>query len=84
MLHLDVLQNQWLILALVGGAAVLFAVILLFTALWRPREEEESAAEGTEPVRRPFMPWLIILLFGATAVFMAVYVLRATLRPPNW
>jgi heme/copper-type cytochrome/quinol oxidase subunit 2 len=84
MLHLDVLQNQWLIFALVGGAAIVFAMILLFTALWRPREEEEAAAEGAEPVRRSFMPWVIILIFGATVVFMAAYAVRATLRPPNW
>jgi hypothetical protein len=83
MLRLDVLQNQWLIFALVGGAAIVFAVILLFMALWRPREEE-AAAEGAGPARRPFMPWLIILIFGATVVFAAAYVLRATLRPPNW
>jgi len=83
MLRLDVLQNQWLIFALVGGAAIVFAMILLFTALWQPREEED-AAEGAGPVRRSFMPWVIILVFGATAVFMAAYVLRAILRPPNW
>jgi hypothetical protein len=82
MLHLDVLQNQWLMFALVGGAAILFAMILLFMALWRPREEE--AAEGAGPVRRSFMPWVVILLFGATAAFMAAYLLRAALRPPNW
>ena len=83
MLRLDVLQNQWLIFALIGGTGFLFAVILLFTALWRPREEEE-AADGAGPARRSFMPWVIVLLIGATAVFMAVYMLRATLRPPNW
>lgn len=83
MLHLDVLQNQWLMFALVGGAAIVFAVILLFTALWRPREEA-AAAEGAGPARRSFMPWLIVLLFGATAAFAAAYVLRAVLRPPNW
>ena len=84
MLHLDVLQNQWLIFSLVGGTGIVFAVILLFMALWRPREDEEGAAEGAGPIRRSFMPWLIILLFGATVVFAAAYVLRATLRPPNW
>jgi len=83
MLHLDVLQNQWLIFALVGGTAILFAMILLFMALWQPREEEE-AAEEAGPARRSFMPWVIILLFGATAAFMAAYLLRAALRPPNW
>ena len=83
MLRLDVLQNQWLIFALVGGAAIVFAMILLFTALWQPREEEE-AAEGAAPARRCFMPWVIILIFGATAAFMAAYALRAILRPPNW
>ena len=84
MLHLDVLQNQWLIFALVGGAGIVFAMILLFTALWRPREEEDASAEGAGPARRSFMPWVLILLFGATAVFMAVYTVRAILRPPNW
>ena len=84
MLRLDVLQNQWLIFSLVGGTAIVFAVILLYMALWRPREEEEAAAEDAGAVRRSFMPWLIILMFGAAAVFAAAYVLRATLRPPNW
>ena len=83
MLRLDVLQNQWLIFALVGGTAILFAMILVFTSLWRPRDEEELAAGG-RPVRRSYMPWVIILLFGFTVVFMAAYVLRAILRPPNW
>jgi fatty acid desaturase len=73
--RLDVLQNQWLIFALVGGAAILFATILLLVALWRPRDEVP---------RRHFMPWLIILLFGCTLLFVAVYVARAILRPPNW
>jgi heme/copper-type cytochrome/quinol oxidase subunit 2 len=84
MLHLDVLQNQWLFFALVGGAAIVFAVILLFTALWRPREEEGTVTEGAGSVGRSFMPWVIILIFGATVVFMAAYTLRAILRPPNW
>jgi hypothetical protein len=75
MFRLDVLQNQWLIFTLAGGAAILFATILLFVALWRPRDEAP---------RRPFMPWLIILLFGGTLLFAAVYVGRAILRTPNW
>ncbi len=83
MLHLNVLQNQWLIFALVGGAAIVIATILLFMAFWQPREEEE-APEAAAPVRRSFMPWVIILIFGATAAFMAAYLLRAALRPPNW
>ncbi len=84
MLRLDVLQNQWLIFALVGGAGIVFAMILLFTALWRPRAEEAAPAEGATPVRRSFMPWVLILLIGATVVFMAAYAVRAVLRPPNW
>ena len=75
MLRLDVLQGQWLIFALLGGAAVLFATILLFVALWRPRDEA---------ARRSFVPWLIILLFASTLLFAAVYVTRAILQAPNW
>ena len=88
MFRVDVLQNQWLILALGGGVAVLFCVVLLFLALWRPRETAPS--EGT--VQRPsvfgwlrsFMPWLLVLVALALAAFMAVYVAGAVRRPPNW
>ena len=83
MLRLDVLQNQWLIFSLVGGVAIVLAVILLYTALWRPRREE-TADEGAGPVRGSFMPWLIVLMIGATAFFAAVYAYRAFVRPPNW
>ncbi len=75
MFRLDVLQNQWLVFTLIGGAAILLATILLFVALWRPREEAPKA---------PFMPWLIILLFGGFALFVVLYAARAILRAPNW
>jgi phosphoglycerol transferase MdoB-like AlkP superfamily enzyme len=74
MFRLDVLQNQWLIFTLIGGAAILSATILLFVALWRPRDQAP----------RHFMPWLLILLFGAAALFAAVYVAHAIARAPNW
>jgi len=75
MFRLDVLQGQWLAFTLVGGTAILFATILLFVALWRPR------AEG--PLRS-FMPWFLILLFGGQLLFAALYVARAIMRTPNW
>ena len=75
MFRLDVLQNQWLILTLVGGMAILLATVLLFVALWRPRDEAP---------RRPFMPWFLILLLGSALLFAAVYVTHAIVRTPNW
>jgi hypothetical protein len=85
---MDVLQGQWLILALGLGLGVLFACILLFMALWRPRED--AAAEGVPAPSsvpswlRSFMPAVLVLLALGLAAFAVVYVVSAMRRPPNW
>ncbi len=76
MFRLDVLQDQWLILALGGGLVFILFLALAYLGYWRTPPDE---AEAHRPV-----PWLLILVYAAIPVFAIVYlVLRAT-QPPNW
>ena len=44
MYQLDVLQNQWLVLAIFGGISLVGLVVLLYEAIWRPRQSSEGEA----------------------------------------
>ena len=96
MFRLDVLQNQWLILALVGGTALVLFVALAYVAVWRAaRSGEETRAgavtsplrqqgvEGPMPARSP-VPWIVIVFWVAAALYAVVYIVQAALNPPTW
>ena len=57
MLNLDVLQNQWLILALFGGLAGALVIVLAYLAFWRVGGSPGGAApevpDGREGRARP-------------------------------
>jgi F0F1-type ATP synthase assembly protein I len=85
MLRLDVLQNQWLILALVGGTALVLFVALAYVAVWRVQRRE--AAEGevrAAPPPQSTIPWIVIVFWVAAVVYAAVYIVQAVLNPPTW
>ena len=85
MFRLDVLQDQWLILALFGGTALVLAVVLAYLALWRRREGEP--ADGPAAAERSDshgVPWVMIFVFAATALFALAYLLMRAAAPPNW
>jgi sterol desaturase/sphingolipid hydroxylase (fatty acid hydroxylase superfamily) len=83
MYRLNVLQNQWLILALAGGTALLLATALAFLASWRAGEREASG-EARENTSRGPMPWILILTYVTIAVFAVAYVLASAMHAPNW
>jgi len=87
MFELHVMQNQWLMLALIGGLAVMLVFILGYPALWRRREPPTREADESRSAFdwfRSFMPWILVIVWAATLVYSVVYVIRMALHPPNW
>ncbi|WP_246044558.1 hypothetical protein [Geomonas ferrireducens] len=90
-LYLYVLQNQWLVMTLLCGVALVIATALVYQALWLPRGTEKKSEEIK--VRGPasflawlrsFMPWIIILLFLACIAFTFFEISYNAGTPPNW
>jgi hypothetical protein len=69
MFRLDVLQNQWVILALVGGLGLMGLVLLMYMALWRARGR---------------VPWILIVIWVAAVLYAVGYVTIQAQQPPNW
>ena len=88
MFRTDVLQNQWLILALIGGLALVAAMALAYLAFWRPRSGAAGGSavqDGAAPARpQGTIPWIIILAFAFAAIFVLIYTWMAAVSPPNW
>ena len=80
MFRLDVLQNQWLFVALAGGLALVLGVALFCLAIWRERPQEPEASRP----RRRVVPALLILAYVFAAIFVIVYTLIMARHPPNW
>lgn len=91
MFNLYVLQNQWIIIALLCGVALMLLFCLTYAAMWRPREAEKKSetVEVTGPTSfgKAFLsvvPWVLVLLaLGSAAFTVVMLALRASL-PPNW
>lgn len=87
----EIMRNQWIILAIMGGISLTIAFTLTYWALWRPREEErrEGGKEisGLAPFFKwviSFTPWVLVLAVVSTMAYVAVHLLTAALQPPNW
>ena len=75
MFRLDVLQNQWLLVAMALGLALVLAIVLAYLFLWQPRGRQT-------PGKGP--PWIVIVVLAATAAFAVAYVALAVVNPPTW
>jgi len=91
MLNLYVQQHQWIIITLLTGVALMLLFCLTYSAMWRPRGEEEKSetakVRGTRGFFRwvlSFVPWVLILLAITSISFTVVTVLAKACRPPNW
>lgn len=89
MFQLEVLRNQWVILALFGGAALALMMVLYYLAAWRPRPEPQTTAP--QPEKRSLgnwlvfaFPWILIVLFVSVAAYALVYLIMHVSNPPNW
>jgi len=84
MLQYNVLQNQWLMLALFGGAALVLVSVLGYLAMWRAREPEADQQPSFGRWLRSYLPWVLVLSYGGTVVDAVVYVLLRAHTPANW
>jgi hypothetical protein len=87
MFELQVMQNQWLMLALIGGLAVMLVFLLGYPPLWRRREPPIKEGDEKQPGilwLRSFLPWILVIVYGVTLIYSVVYVVRMAFHPPNW
>ena len=91
MYHIEILQNQWLIEALIGGAALMLGFTLWYVSGWRPRrlENGKRTQSGYEvngdagPGNSP-LPGIIAFIYGGTVICAVAYLIAKALNPPNW
>ena len=90
-LNLYVQQHQWIIITLLVGTALMLVFCLTYSAMWRPRGEEEKSetikVKGIVTFFQwflSFVPWVLILLAITSISFTVATVLAKACRPPNW
>lgn len=90
MFRLDVLQNQWLLLALGLGVIFVLAMALAYTAIWRPRQTPPAGDDSAPTPELPFgqwmrsyVPWILILTLLFVIAFIVIYTVMAATTPPN-
>lgn len=91
MLYLYVLQNQWIVIAVLCGAALVLMMTLTYQALWLPRgvEKRSERIKVRGPTSlfaclRSFMPLVVMLLFLACIAFTVYEFVQSYRIPPNW
>lgn len=90
MFRLNIQQNQWILLALLGGIALMLLSILIYPATWKPRDTAVDENEAKKQVKsfpewiRSFMPSFLIVLFVLLFVWGLIYMIQAVISPPNW
>ncbi len=84
MLQINLLQNQYIMLAFFGGIALVLLSALGYLAMWRARETEGAGPALGDRGRRGHMPWVLLVTYVAILVYAVVYVLMRAQTPPNW
>ncbi|MFA5515023.1 MAG: hypothetical protein WDA20_01930 [Desulfuromonadales bacterium] len=91
MFLLEVLYAQWIVLGLGGGLIFMLAILLFYTAGWRPRMKEresyhlplDSLAAWRRWGRLTF-PWILVVTLVGIALWSILYPLFYSIVPPNW
>jgi F0F1-type ATP synthase assembly protein I len=84
MYRIEVLQNQWVLMALLGGISSMLLLVLAYLGMWRPREKPTTEPTTNWSGAWKFMPWFLIVTIVYTAIFMLIYTYYFITYPPNW
>lgn len=82
MYQLNVLQNQWLILALFGGVVLMLGVVAAYLMMWRPRSDSTQPLTAGR-VLLNWIPWVVIILFIVIVIYQVASSLILAPNPPN-
>ncbi len=84
MLRFDVLQNDWVILALLGGVILVLATCIAYLDMWTPRKEK-NGKPATEWLNWwEGIPWFLKLSYAAFILFAILFAIYRAIIPPNW
>jgi hypothetical protein len=80
----DVLRNQRMILAVVGGLVLVLVVALTYVMMWRPRPPQGTPPAGGWRSIWHYTPWVLALTIVGIAVYAIVSTVAYAIKPPNW
>ena len=91
MLQLNVLHNQWLMLALGGGTVFVLLLLLYYRAMASSRSEQIEQASVPITGPRSFMnwllvavPWVLLVIILAVTAWALIMPILKSIYPPNW
>ena len=82
MYRLSVLQNQWLILALMGGVILMIGLVSIYLMMWRPRIDAPQPVSGGRALIR-WIPWILYALLISIVIYQLTYAIILHFYPPN-
>jgi len=82
----EVLRNQWIIFALLGGIVFVLFIIIGYLDLWKPRKRKTNSDETDTEYMGAIesIPWILKVMFIGSFVFIVLYIIFRIINPPNW
>lgn len=86
MVQLSILQNQWVILGITSGIALVFLIAISYMAIWHPRVNRKYWVTQDSAWRGAFgsIPWILLFTYAGIAVMAMLVLLHYSRHPANW
>ena len=84
MLRFDVLQNDWVILAILGGIVLVLLTCITYLDMWTPRKEKDGKTVTGWLTWWEGIPWSLKFIYVALILFVICFTIYRAIVPPNW